>query len=560
MAEEQKVSKVEVIKRASRFLRGTIAEALQDDTTHFSEENIQVLKFHGMYQQDDRDLRRQLKKEGKERHYMMMIRAKLPGGVMTADQYLQFDKMSETYGNRTMRITTRQTFQLHGILKSNIKATLKGINDVLLTTLGGCGDQVRNTISCGAPHEGPFYETVRGDMMNVVKAMTPKTNAYHEIWLDGERVNPEEENEPMYGETYLPRKFKIAFAYEGDNCMDLYSNDVGVIAHRDGDEVEGYTLVIGGGMGRTQSDRLTTPQLAEDFCFVTRDQLLETIRTVVEIQRDFGNRENRKFARMKYLVAERGIPWFQEEAERRLGRTLTPPRQLVWESSHDHLGRMEGLNGKVHLGLFIENGRIDDTGELPLKSLLREIMQTYQPGVRLTTQQNIILTGVTQEVADEIEARLRAAGFKMFEEHDPILVNSMACPAMPTCGLAIAESERALPSIVRQLDQELKDMGLTDAPITVRMTGCPNGCARPYIAEIGFVGRTIGRYDVFLGANPAGTRMNRLFKEMVPADELIPFLRPILEAYRDERHAGESFGDYCDRIGIEHLQDRYVTV
>lgn len=560
MSDEKKLSKVELIKGKSHFLRGSLAEALNDGTSHFSQEDIQLLKFHGSYQQDDRDLRKQLKKEGKERHYMMMIRARIPGGVIDANQYLQFDKLADDYGNGSMRITTRQTFQLHGILKSNLKATLKGINDVLITTLGGCGDQVRNTVGCGVPHEGPFYDKVHRDLMMIADKMLPKTNAYHEIWLDGERVNPDEEVEPMYGETYLPRKFKIAFAFEGDNCVDLYSNDVGIVAHQNGDDVEGYTLVIGGGMGRTVSDKKTSPHLAKPFCFVTPDKLLETVKTVVEIQRDYGDRENRKFARMKYLVADRGIEWFREEAERRLSHSLALPRELTWDSSHDHLGRIEGANDKVHLGLFIENGRIQDTDEVALKSVLRDVVAKYQPGVRMTTQQNLILTDLTPTAADEVEQTLVDAGFHLSSEHSPLLVNSMACPAMPTCGLAIAESERAMPSIIRQLEATLKEVGIGNEPITVRMTGCPNGCARPYMAEIGFVGRVIGRYDLFLGACPAGTRMNQLFKEMVPAEDIIDVLKPLFIDYRDERQANESFGDYCNRIGIEALQDRFVTV
>ncbi|WAH37816.1 NADPH-dependent assimilatory sulfite reductase hemoprotein subunit [Alicyclobacillus dauci] len=563
MGQEGKLSKIEIIKRNSNYLRGTIVEALQDGTSHFSEENIQVLKFHGTYQQDDRDLRRQLTKEGKERAYSMMIRARIPGGVLSADQYLQFDKLADDYGNGTMRITTRQTFQLHGILKANLKETIKGINEVLITTLGGCGDQVRNTVSCAAPHEGPFYDAVRQDLLKLVDATSAKTNAYHEIWLDGEKLDLSDgtsPEDPLYGEAYLPRKFKIAFTYEGDNCCDVYSNDIAIIAHRDGDEVEGYTLAIGGGMGRTASDKHTHPFLAQAFCFVKPDELIETCRTVISIQRDFGNRENRKFARMKYLVQERGIEWFRTEAEARLGHALALPREIEWKSAHDHLGRMSGANGQVHLGFFIENGRIHDTESMKLKSVLRDIMTTYQPGVRMTTQQNLILTGLTEEMASEIEGKLRDAGVKLVEEQTPVLVHSMACPSMPTCGLGIAESERALPAIVRKFESALAELGLRDEPISIRMTGCANGCARPYIAEIGFVGRVIGKYDLFLGASAEGTRTNQLFREMVPAEELVSTVYPILKAFREERLPAETFGDYCNRVGIEALQERFVPV
>ncbi|MCL6455053.1 MAG: NADPH-dependent assimilatory sulfite reductase hemoprotein subunit [Alicyclobacillus sp.] len=550
-------SKVEKIKEASRYLRGTIAEALEDGTSHFGEENVQVLKFHGVYQQDDRDLRRQLTREGKERHYMMMVRARIPGGVLTANQYLQFDRISDAYGSGSLRITTRQTFQMHGVLKANLKATIRGLHDALVTTLGGCGDQVRNIVGCAAPHEGPFYEAVRADLLRLVDAFSAKTNAYHEIWLDGERIalgDGEPNEEPLYGKTYLPRKFKLCVVYEGDNCADVYSNDIGMVAHRDGDTVAGYTLVVGGGMGRTASDAKTPPALAQPLCFVAPHDLVATCRAIVEVQRDYGNRENRKFARMKYLIEERGLEWFSAQVAARVGKPLTPPRELVWHTSHDHLGRIAGGDGRVHVGVYVENGRIRDTHELPLKSILRDIVAEFRPGVRLTTQQNLILTGLTPEEANLVERRLRDAGVPLAHEQMPVRLLAMACPAMPTCGLAIAESERVFPSVVRELERVLRELDLADEPISVRMTGCPNGCARPYIAEIGFVGRVLGKYDVFLGANQAGTRMNQLYKSQVPLEELVSTIRPLLRAFRAERQPGESFGDYCARIGVDALE------
>lgn len=557
--EERKVSKVEIIKDESNYLRGTIAEALQDDTTHFSEDNIQVLKFHGMYQQDDRDLRKELKKEGKERHYMMMIRARIPGGVLSADQYLAFDNLSEEYGNHTMRITTRQTFQLHGILKRDIKATLRSINEALITTLGGCGDQVRNIIGCAAPHEGRFYEQVREDLLALVDRLGAKTSAYHEIWLDGEKVDlsePMSDNpEPLYGKTYLPRKFKLAFAYEGDNCSDVYANDIGLVAHRQGDAVEGYTLLVGGGMGRTASDAETRPVMAKPLCFVPRDAVVDVCEAIVKVQRDHGNREERKFARMKYLIESRGLDWFKQHVEAYFGGPLAAPRDLIWESAQDHLGWHAQSNGRGWLGIFTENGRIHDTDTMKLKSVLRDIMTTYRPTVHLTTQQNILLCDLTEQHRVEIEARLQEAGVPLVETLSEALLGSMACPAMPTCGLAIAESERALPSVIRQFEALLGELGLTEQEISIRMTGCPNGCARPYIAEIGFVGRVIGKYDLFLGANLVGSRMNELFKEQVPVDSLVSTVRPLLESYVKARQTAESFGDYCYRVGFDYLRN-----
>lgn len=552
-------SKVEIVKENSRQLRGDIEQALQDDTSHFEESTIQVLKFHGVYQQDHRDVRKQLSREGKARHYMMMIRARIPGGVLNASQYLQFDRLADDYGDGSMRITTRQTFQLHGILKSNLKETIRSINDVLVTTLGGCGDQVRNTVSCAAPHRGPFYDEVRTDLLALVDRLSARTRAYHEIWLDGEKVALDDEasdpEEPLYGQVYLPRKFKIAIAYEGDNCVDVYANDIGIIAHRDGETVAGYTLVVGGGMGRTASDQETHPLLASPLCFVRRDEIVETCTAIVMVQRDHGNRVNRKFGRMKYLIETKGVDWFRDQVESVLGRPLTPPRELVWQSADDHLGRWETADGRAHLGLFVENGRIKDTDQRRLKSVLRELVTVYQPDIRLTTQQNLIFTNLTPDTAALMESALRAANVPLVDDISPVHLHSMACPAMPTCGLAIAESERALPAVIRDLDAVLQSLGLGDESITVRMTGCANGCARPYIAEIGLVGRVLGKYDLLLGASALGTRLNQRFREMVPAADIVSTLVPLLQAFRDERMANEGFGAYCHRVGFTYLED-----
>ncbi|MCF8565525.1 NADPH-dependent assimilatory sulfite reductase hemoprotein subunit [Alicyclobacillus tolerans] len=573
MLSNEKLSKVEVIKLEGNQLRGTIAESLNDGTPNFEEENIQQLKFHGVYQQDDRDLRKQLRKEGKERHYMMMIRARIPGGILNADQYLQFDDISERYGNQTMRITTRQTFQLHGVLKGDLKATIKAINDALVTTLGGCGDQVRNTIACAMPRREPYAQTVREDLMGLVDRFAAKTHAYHEIWLDGEKVDLATEDpetpkvsqssiasgaseEPLYGRAYLPRKFKIGFTYEGDNCADVYSNDLGIVAHVEDGEVAGYTLLIGGGMGRTASDENTYPRLASPFAFVTRAQLAYTCEAIVTVQRDFGNRENRKFARMKYLIDTMGLDWFKKQVEERVGFLLTPPRPLVWQSFEDHLGwHLHGDSSQGFLGLFIANGRIKDEGDYKLKSVLREIVREYRPTIHLTTQQNLILEGIAESDRPAVEKRLREAGLPLVDDLSALRKNAMACPAMPTCGLAIAESERALPTVLPQLEGLLARYGLADEPIAVRMTGCANGCARPYISDIGFVGRVLGKYDVFLGASSLGTRLNERFLEQVPLEELAVVLEPVIARYASDKHPGERLGDFCHRVGLETLRE-----
>ncbi|MBX6395167.1 MAG: NADPH-dependent assimilatory sulfite reductase hemoprotein subunit [Alicyclobacillaceae bacterium] len=557
---ESRPSKVEEIKRNSRYLRGTIAEELKEDSTKFSEENEQILKFHGIYQQDDRDLRQARKKEGLEPHYQMMVRARIPGGVVRPEAYLVFDELSDRYGNGSLRVTTRQTFQLHGVLKGNLKATIRRINDQLITTLGGCGDQVRNILLCPAPLHNPFRKELEAVLHQLVDALSAKTPAYHEIWLDGEKVaggEPEEaagEVEPLYGATYLPRKFKVAIAIEGDNCVDVYTNDLGFVAHRDGDRLDGFTVLVGGGMGRSAPRPDTYPRLADAIGFVTPDRVVELARTVVSIQRDYGNRSDRKQARMKYLIDKKGLDWFKEELERRLGWKLDPARRLEWGDTEDHLGWHEQGDGRLWLGLYLPNGRIKDTEDRQLKRALREIVERHRPLIRLTTQQNLLLSDIDPSARDDIEDTLRRYGVTPAEELDPVIRYSMACVALPTCGLAVAESERALPGVLKELQETLTELGLAGERISVRMTGCPNGCSRPYVGDIGFVGRSLGKYDIWLGGDYDGTRLSQLFEELVPYSELVSRLRPLLAAFKEERRPGETFGAYCTRIGIDELR------
>ncbi|WP_035156575.1 NADPH-dependent assimilatory sulfite reductase hemoprotein subunit [Cohnella thermotolerans] len=553
---DEKVSKIEIIKRQSRHLRGTIKEALQDGEPKFSEDNVQVLKFHGVYQQDDRDLRAQLKKEGKERHYSMMIRARIPGGVLSPEQYLVFDRLADEYTDyKNMRITTRQTLQLHGILKGDLKTTIKTLNEALVTTLGACGDSGRNTICCAEPGDEPFREEMRHDVLALADRLSAKTNAYHEIWVDGEPVQlaEGETEEPLYGEAYLPRKFKVAIVPEGDNCLDVYDNDIGLVAHiRDG-HIEGYTVLVGGGMGRLALDQDTYPRLASPLCYVARDKAVGTILDVcvaiVTIERDFGDRSNRRFARMKYLIDKRGLAWFREEVESRLGRKLEPPRQLEWANGNDHLGWHRERDGVSYLGLFVPYGRIKDTETMRLKSALRDIMRTFRPTVRFTSQQNVILSGLADEQRPAIEELLRASGVPLPEELSKVRQNTMACVSLPTCGLALAESERALPELMPQFEQLFDELGLSDEDITIRMTGCSNGCARPYNANIAFIGRAPGKYDIFLGGSALGTALNERFRETVPFEQLVSAVRPVLESFVRDRESGEDFGTYWRRTG-----------
>lgn len=553
--ETGKESKVEIIKREGDHLRGTISEELANDKAYFSDESYQLLKFHGIYQQDDRDVRRKLRQEGKDKYHIMMVRARIPGGVLTPEQYLAFDDITDRYGGGTLRVTTRQTLQLHYILKSNIKAAIRSMNEALVTTLNGCGDQARNTIGCAEPIDDGMHREIRDDLLALAQTVGAKTNAYHEIWMDGEKVPLEDhaEEEPLYGETYLPRKFKIGFAIAGDNCVDVYANDLGVVAHGTADHVEGYTILAGGGMGRTATIKTTYARLATPIAYVPRDELTAIAVAVLSTFRDFGNRSDRRHARLKYLLDSRGLDWFKAELAARLGHALTPPRDLDWENGHDHLGWHRQGDGRWYLGLFVENGRVKDAPGFSLKSALRRIVERWRPTVHFTSQQNVLLAGFDPTVRVAVEDVLKAAGVKLPGEISNTRLHSMACVGLPTCGLATADSERALPDLLPQFEALFDRLGLEDEAISIRMTGCANGCARPYIADIGLVGRTPGKYDLHLGGDFLGRRLNRVYKELVPIERIVGEVSPIVEAFARERNPRERFGDFCERVGLERF-------
>ncbi|MFC5647660.1 NADPH-dependent assimilatory sulfite reductase hemoprotein subunit [Paenibacillus solisilvae] len=444
---------------------------------------------------------------------------------------------------------------MHGILKGDLKTTIKTLNEALVTTLGACGDSGRNTICCAEPGDEPFRAEMRHDVLALADRLSAKTNAYHEIWVDGEpiQLTEGETEEPLYGEVYLPRKFKVAIVPEGDNCLDVYDNDLGLVAHIHDGHVEGYTVLVGGGMGRMALDQDTYPRIASPLCYVARDEavgtILDTCVAIVTIERDFGDRTNRRFGRMKYLIDKRGLAWFREEVQARLGRRLEPPRQLEWSNGNDHLGWHRERDGISYLGLFIPYGRIKDSETMRLKSALRDVVQAFQPTIRFTSQQNVILSGITDENRLAIEERLRAAGVPLPEELSKVRQNTMACVSLPTCGLALAESERALPELMPQFEQLFDELGLADEDITIRMTGCSNGCARPYNANIAFIGRAPGKYDIFLGGSARGTALNERFQETVPFEQLVHAVRPVLETFIREREAVEDFGTYWRRTG-----------
>ncbi|HET8835583.1 MAG TPA: NADPH-dependent assimilatory sulfite reductase hemoprotein subunit [Gemmatimonadales bacterium] len=544
----QSESKVEVAKRHGRHLRGTIAETLASDRTHFGGDDVSLLKFHGSYQQDDRDQRRLLEAAGLEKAYGFMVRVAIPAGQITAEQYLALEQIADRHGNATLRVTTRQGFQFHGVLKGDLKPTIAGINHALLTTIAACGDVQRNVMGCSAPLGDADHAAVRAVAEALARELRPETKAYYEIWLDGQKQVTTEQEEPFYRDVYLPRKFKAAVGLSTDNCVDIWAQDVGLLAIvRDG-RITGYNLLVGGGLGMTHNKGDTTARLAEVLGFVPTEHAVEAVRIVAAIFRDHGNRSDRRHARLKYLLAEWGTPRFREEFQRRASFPLVAPVALPSLPFHDHLGRHRQRDGQWFYGVFIQSGRIVDTGEQRIKSALHEIVTRLRPGVRLTAQQNLLLTDLDADAVETVERILEAHGVTLPTRLSAARRFSMACPALPTCGLAVAESERALPDILDRFEAELAELGLRDAPLTIRMTGCPNGCARPYTADLAFVGRSLGLYHVYVGGGLAGDRLVDLYRADVHLDDLLESVRPLLQRWAAERHEGEGLGDFYQRL------------
>jgi sulfite reductase (NADPH) hemoprotein beta-component len=547
-----KLTHNEHLKTASPTLAGHIAATIADASTdHFSEDDNQILKFHGSYQQDDRDLR----KTGKK--YIMMIRSRVPGGVMTAKQYGVFDTLASTYGNHTLRITTRQTIQFHGVVKSNLRAVVKGINDSLLSTLAACGDVNRNVLAPPTPAYTRAREHVYADCKKAALALAPKTKAYHAIWIDGQQLDlhaDENKNfaDPLYGPTYLPRKFKIAFVIPPVNDLDVFTNCLGFIAIVENDHLVGYNVCVGGGMGRSHGNAATYPRMADVIGFITPDKVVDVAKAVLTIHRDFGDRTDRKHARLKYIIAERGADWACAEVENRAGLKLAPARPAHFTTTADLLGWHKAVDGSWFLGLFVDTGRIKDAGDYKLKTALRHVADAFQTvEFRLTANQNIIIARVRVEDMHPITLLLSAYGVKTEKQTSVLHAASMACPALPTCGLALAESERMLPGFIDRIEKLLAEVGLAGEEIIIRSTGCPNGCSRPYMAEIGFVGKAPGRYQVWLGGDVTGTRLNRLWKDVLKEPDLETEFRPVFIRFAQERHTGERFGDWCHRVLLQ---------
>ena len=550
---DDELSRNEHLKDASRYLRGTIAEGLGDEVTGaITEDDQQLVKFHGMYLQDDRDLRAERTRKKMEKAFAFMIRVRIPGGVLTPDQWLTLDKVSRDYANGTMRLTTRQTVQLHGIIKSNLKPTLQKIDAALLNTIAACGDINRNVMCNPNPHQSRAHAAAQDLAKAVSDHLLPKTPAYREIWLDGERIagGEEEVQEPVYGKTYLPRKFKIVVAVPPSNDVDVFAHDLGYIAILDGKgEVAGWNVTVGGGMGMTHGEPDTYPRTADMMGFCTTEQAVAVAEAVVTVQRDWGDRKNRKHARLKYTIEDRGLDAFREEVERRIGKALGKPKPFRFENNGDRYGWVEGEDGRFHLTLFIENGRLRDIPDGPaLMTGLRRIAEIHDGEFRLTANQNVIVANVSPERRAEIEALVEEHGLTRHAR--ALRRNAMACVALPTCGLALAESERYLPSLVTALEERLSLCGLAEDEITIRMTGCPNGCARPYIAEIGLVGKGPGRYNLYLGGAFDGSRLSKLYVADLQHDEIVSALDPLFAAYAHGRQPGERFGDFAIRSGI----------
>jgi sulfite reductase (ferredoxin) len=574
-ATDRKSSKVEVLKERSHALREPVATEISQDTTHFSEDGIQILKFHGSYQQDNRDNRI----KGQEKDYQFMLRTRNPGGFIPPQLYLALDDLASQYGNQTLRVTTRQGIQLHGILKKNLKTAIATIIRNMGSTLGACGDLNRNVMAPPAPYKDrPEYVYAREYADQIADLLMPRTGAYYEIWLDGEKAITAEPNpaiaealerngngtvfhdneEPLYGTYYMPRKFKCSVTVPGDNSIDLYSQDVSlvVITNSQG-ELEGFDVFVGGGMGRTHNKEETFPRLADPIGYVDKDDVYDLMKAIVATQRDYGDRFNRRHARMKYLVEDWGVDRFRQEVERYFGKSIQPFKPLPEFKYLDFLGWHEQGDGNLFLGISIENGRIKDEGTFQLKSALREIEERFALPIRLTANHNLVLYEIEPSQQVEIQEILQRCGIRPETEIDPLVRYSMACPALPTCGLATAESERALPGIMERIRALLDKVGLDQEHFVVRMTGCPNGCARPYLAELGFVGQSPDTYQLWLGADPHQTRLAELYLDKLNIQNLEAALEPLLVYFKQEQQhqvEPESFGNFCHRVGFDALR------
>jgi sulfite reductase (NADPH) hemoprotein beta-component len=550
-----KPSHNEELKEACPTLAGTIGATLANSALdRFSEDDGEFLKFHGIYQGDDRDLR----KTGKK--YIFMVRARVPGGVVSPEHYLTFDRLASQFGNNTLRITSRQALQLHGVLKSGLGPVIRGIQEALATTLAACGDVIRNVTAPPTPATSPLVGQVQADARRVSDALLPRTPAYHQVWLEGHELNLQDEAvknfvDPLYGKTYLPRKFKIGFAIPPLNDVDVFTNCCGFVAIVEQGKLVGYNLLAGGGLGMNHGNEETYPRLADVIGFVPRERVVEAGRAVLTIHRDFSDRTDRKHARLKYVVQEKGVEWFRSQMNDRMGFELQPARPFHFSGQGDLFGWHRQLDGNYFLGLYVENGRIKDSGHYRLKTALRTVTGRFKNEIRLTPSQNLLLANVKYSDCEAITKILLEHGVPVENQATVIRRAAMACPALPTCGRALAEAERMFPDLLTRIEELLAETGLKDEEIIIRLTGCPNGCARSRLAEIGLVGKAPNKYHLYLGGNQASTRLNHLFKESVKSEDLVNELRPLFMRFALEREGAERFGDFCQRVIVaEHFE------
>ncbi len=549
-------SAVEGIKQISRGLRGTLVESLADALTGaIRDSDTQLIKFHGSYMQDDRDLRAEREHAKLEPAYSFMIRTRTPGGVCSPKQWLALSQLARQYGTGSLRLTTRQAFQLHGVIKKDLKKTMQGMNAVLIDSIAACGDVNRNVMAAANPVESHVHQQAYDWSVKLSEHLKPKTRAYHEIWLDGEKLVGEPEHEPILGQLYLPRKFKTAVVVPPHNDVDIYSQDLGFIAILEKDaagvnQLVGFNLTVAGGLGATHGEPQTFPRVADVIGFLTPDQMLKVAETVVMIQRDFGDRTDRKHARFKYTVADRGVDWFKAELFKRLGYALPPPREFKFTTQGDRFGWLRGHDGRWHLTLRIESGRVVDRPGAPFLTGLEKIAAIHQGDFRLTANQNLIIANVPASECMNIDKLVADYGLGKALFTSPVRRDALACVALPTCSLSMAEAERYLPAFVDRVDELLAKHGLRDIPLTVRITGCPNGCARPYLAEIALIGRAPGRYTLRLGADAIGSRLNILYRDNIDENAIVTALDELIGRYAAERNKDERFGDFLWRVGV----------
>ncbi|WP_367998184.1 assimilatory sulfite reductase (NADPH) hemoprotein subunit [Arenibacter palladensis] len=557
----QELSEDEHIKDKSDFLRGSIKDSLKNPLTGaLFPDDVKLIKYHGSYQQYDRDLESERRQKKLEPLYQFMVRVRAAGGVTTPKQWLALDELSEQYGNGTLKLTTRQSFQFHGILKRNLKPTIQKVNEVLLSTLATCGDVNRNVMCNPNPYQSHIHEEVYQFAKEISDYFLPKTTAYHEIWLDQEKVAGTPDFEPLYHHHYLPRKFKIALAIPPNNAIDVFANDLGLIAIEENNNIAGYNICVGGGLGSTFGNDATYPRLADVIGFAPKEKVIDVAETVIAIQRDYGNRSDRKLSRLKHTIDDRGLEWFVAELQNRLGWNLAKPKSYRFKSNGDEYGWLKGTNNKWFYTLFVEHGRVRDENDYQLKTALREIAKIHTGDFRLTGNQNLIIGNIEESKKQGIDAILELYGVGNHPKLTGLRKSSMACVALNTCGLAFAEAERYLPSLIDKLEVIMKNNGLEKDEINIRMTGCPNNCARSSLGEIGFVGRAIGRYNMYLGASHNGDRLNTLYKEMLSEENILEELEPIIKAYAQDRLGGEHFGDFVIRKKIVEPTERPIRV